>query len=145
MISSLSLGLGVSFLKEMAPRQWCWAATLGKLGRKFDKQLINQVEFTQALTDIIKQFGGIPIDRHNEDFVEIIKRETDGRGVDHILDPISGENLNRSLKVLAMGGKVYSFGMSCLKPNYEPTGCTDEIDPVDNHSKVGEISRTCYM
>ena len=67
--------------------------------------------------DVIKKFGGIPIDRHNEDFVGIIKRETDGRGVDHILDPISGENLKRSLKVLAMGGKVYSYGMSAAAPS----------------------------
>jgi len=66
--------------------------------------------------DIIKRYGGIPIDRHRQDFVEIIKQETDGRGVDHILDPISGENLKRSLKVLAMGGKVYSFGMSAAAP-----------------------------
>ena len=66
--------------------------------------------------DIIERYGGIPIDRHRQDFVEIIKQETDGRGVDHILDPISGENLKRSLKVLAMGGKVYSFGMSAAAP-----------------------------
>ena len=66
---------------------------------------------------IIKQFGGIPIDRHNQDFVEIINRETRGKGVDHILDPISGVNLKRSLKVLAMGGKVYSFGMSAAAPS----------------------------
>ena len=66
--------------------------------------------------DIIKQYSGIPIDRHNEDFVEIIERETGGRGVDHILDPIGGDNLKRSLKVLAMGGKLYSFGMSAAAP-----------------------------
>ena len=67
--------------------------------------------------DIIKKFGGIPIDRHNEDFVDVIKQATGGRGVDHILDPISGENLKRSLKVLAMGGKVYSYGMSAAAPS----------------------------
>jgi len=47
--------------------------------------------------DVIKKYGGIPIDRHNQDFVEVIKKATNGRGVDHILDPISGENLKRSL------------------------------------------------
>ena len=67
--------------------------------------------------ETIRKFGGIPIDRHNEDFVEIIRTATGGRGVDHILDPISGENLKRSLKVLAMGGKVYSFGMSSAAPS----------------------------
>lgn len=66
--------------------------------------------------DVIKKYGGIPIDRHNEDFVDIIKQATEGRGVDHILDPISGENLKRSLKVLAMGGKVYTYGMSAAAP-----------------------------
>ena len=66
--------------------------------------------------DIIRKYGGVPIDRHNQDFVEIIKQATDGKGVDHILDPISGENLKRSLKVLAMGGKVYTFGMSAAAP-----------------------------
>ena len=66
--------------------------------------------------DIIRKYGGVPIDRHNQDFVEVIKQATDGKGVDHILDPISGENLKRSLKVLAMGGKVYTFGMSAAAP-----------------------------
>lgn len=66
--------------------------------------------------EIIKKYNAIPIDRHNQDFVEVIKQATKGRGVDHILDPISGENLKRSLKVLAMGGKVYSFGMSAAAP-----------------------------
>ena len=67
--------------------------------------------------DVIKKYDGIPIDRHNQDFVEIINQATNGKGVDHILDPISGENLKRSLKVLAMGGKVYSYGMSAAAPS----------------------------
>ncbi len=68
-------------------------------------------------TEIIKSLGGIPIDRHNEDFVEIIKQEMDGLGVDHILDPIGGDNLARSLSVLAQGGKLYTFGMSAAAPS----------------------------
>ena len=65
---------------------------------------------------IIKSFGGIPIDRHSQDFAEIIKQATDGRGVDHILDPIGGDNLRRSLSVLAEGGKLYTYGMSAAAP-----------------------------
>ena len=68
-------------------------------------------------SSIIKQYDGMPIDRHKQDFVEVIKQATNGRGVDHILDPIGGENLKRSLKVLAMGGKVYSYGMSAAAPS----------------------------
>jgi len=66
---------------------------------------------------IIEQFGGIPIDRHNQDFVSIIKKETDGKGVDHILDPIGGDNLKRSLSVLAEGGRLYTYGMSAAAPS----------------------------
>jgi len=68
-------------------------------------------------SEIIESFGGIPIDRHNQDFVSIIKKATDGRGVDHILDPIGGDNLKRSLSVLAEGGKLYTYGMSAAAPS----------------------------
>lgn len=68
-------------------------------------------------SEIIESFGGMPIDRHNQDFVEIIKEATDGRGVDHILDPIGGDNLTRSLSVLAEGGRLYTYGMSAAAPS----------------------------
>ena len=68
-------------------------------------------------SEIIEKFGGIAIDRHNEDFVEIVKSATDGRGVDHILDPIGGYNLTRSLSVLAEGGRLYTYGMSAAAPS----------------------------
>ena len=66
---------------------------------------------------IIKEFGGTPIDRHNEDFKKIIKDVTDGRGVDHILDPIGGDNLTRSLSCLAEGGRLYTYGLSSAAPS----------------------------
>ena len=66
--------------------------------------------------DVIKSFGGIPIDRHNQDFTKIIKEATDGRGVDHILDPIGGDNLTKSLGCLAEGGKLYTYGLSSAAP-----------------------------
>ncbi len=72
---------------------------------------------SKSKADIIKKYGGIPIDRHNEDFVDIIKSETNGRGVDHILDPIGGDNLRKSMSVLAEGGKLYSYGMSAAAPS----------------------------
>ena len=68
-------------------------------------------------SEIIESFNGIPIDRHNQDFVTIIKQATDGRGVDHILDPIGGDNLTRSLSVLAEGGRLYTYGMSAAAPS----------------------------
>jgi len=66
---------------------------------------------------IIESFGGIPIDRHKEDFTRIINDATNGRGVDHILDPIGGDNLKKSLSCLAEGGRLYTYGLSSAAPN----------------------------
>ena len=66
---------------------------------------------------IIEQYGARPIDRHNEDFEAIIKKETNGTGVDHILDPIGGDHLRRSLSCLAEGGRLYTYGMSAAAPS----------------------------
>ena len=70
-----------------------------------------------AKSDIIESYGATAIDRHNEDFVEIIRTATQKRGVDHILDPIGGGHLKRSLSVLAQGGKLYTYGMSSAAPS----------------------------
>ena len=37
--------------------------------------------------------------------------------MDHILDPIGGEHLKRSISVLAQGGKLYTYGMSSAAPS----------------------------
>ena len=66
--------------------------------------------------DIIRSFGGTPIDRHTEDFVDVIRKATKGAGVDHVLDPIGGDHLVRSLSACREGGKVYTFGMSTFAP-----------------------------
>ena len=67
--------------------------------------------------DIIRSFGGTPIDRHREDFVDVIRKATDGVGVDHVLDPIGGDHLVRSLSACREGGNVYTFGMSSFAPS----------------------------
>lgn len=72
---------------------------------------------SSAKGEIIRSYGATSIDRHKEDFVEIIRNDTRGRGVDHILDPIGGGHLKRSLSVLAQGGKLYTYGMSSAAPS----------------------------
>ena len=67
--------------------------------------------------DIIRSFGGTPIDRHSEDFVDVIRTATEGAGVDHVLDPIGGDHLVRSLSACREGGNVYTFGMSSFAPS----------------------------
>jgi len=70
-----------------------------------------------AKGEIIQSYGATSIDRHQEDFTQIIRSATNGKGVDHILDPIGGDHLKRSLSVLAQGGKLYTYGMSSAAPS----------------------------
>lgn len=49
------------------------------------------------------------IDRHSENFVDVILDETHGRGIDVVLDNIGGDYVARNLRVLAPGGRHVSL------------------------------------
>jgi NADPH:quinone reductase len=49
------------------------------------------------------------IDYKQEDFVAVIRRETDGRGVDVVLDMVGGDYIPRSLEILATEGRHVSI------------------------------------
>lgn len=53
-----------------------------------------------------------PIDYRTTDFVEAVRKRTEGRGVDVIFDPIGGRNLKRDLEILAPLGRLIGFGLS---------------------------------
>ncbi len=54
-----------------------------------------------------KELGAIiAIDYKAEDFVEIIERETGGKGVDVILDMVGGDYIKRNLQCLAVEGRL---------------------------------------
>lgn len=65
---------------------------------------------SQAKHDLVRQFGAIPIDYRNEDFVESVLAQTDGRGVDAVFDTIGGKNWSRSYRCVARGGILVAFG-----------------------------------
>jgi NADPH:quinone reductase len=50
------------------------------------------------------------IDYLTTDFAEEVRRLTDGRGADVIVDPVGGSNLQRSLQCLAYRGRCVTFG-----------------------------------
>jgi NADPH2:quinone reductase len=52
------------------------------------------------------RLGAIAINYRSEDFVEVVKRDTDGRGVDVILDMVAGDYIPRELDALAEGGRL---------------------------------------
>lgn len=49
------------------------------------------------------------IDYRNEDFVALVKEETNGRGVDVILDMVGGDYVMRNLNALARSGRVVNI------------------------------------
>jgi NADPH2:quinone reductase len=46
-----------------------------------------------------------------EDFVDVVKELTDGRGVDVILDIVGGDYLEKNVRALAIGGRLVHIGM----------------------------------
>jgi NADPH:quinone reductase len=49
------------------------------------------------------------IDYHEEDAIDVIRREADGEGVDLILDTIGGDTIERSPYALRPGGRIVSI------------------------------------
>ena len=49
---------------------------------------------------------GRAIDYKTEDFVEVVERETGGKGVDVILDMVGGDYIKRNLQCLAVEGRL---------------------------------------
>ncbi len=51
------------------------------------------------------------INYRTEDFVEVVRRETAGKGADVILDMVGGEYLDRNLQAAAMEGRIVIISM----------------------------------
>lgn len=72
--------------------------------------------FTTAGSDekvaVCAQLGAdVAINYRTEDFVEVIKEATDGRGVDVILDNMGAKYLDRNIDALAQDGRIVIIGM----------------------------------
>lgn len=70
-----------------------------------DKHAFLRERFGDALE------GGALIDRHTQRFDDEALALTDGRGVDVILDPVGGANLERNVKTLARRGRLVNIGL----------------------------------
>ncbi len=55
--------------------------------------------------------ASVTIDYHDQDFVEVVRSETDGAGVDVILDNMGASYLGRNLDALATEGRLVVIGM----------------------------------
>jgi len=63
-----------------------------------------------------KAGADVAIDHSAEDFAARIKAETDGRGVDIVLDSVAGDMFKNSLPLLAAYGRYVIYGMASGTP-----------------------------
>ena len=54
----------------------------------------------------------VVVDRHTEDFVEVVKDVTHGRGADVVYDPVGGDTYQRSTKCIAFEGRILVVGFA---------------------------------
>ena len=78
-------------------------------------QIIGTVGSDEKL-DIVHQNGAdIALNYQTEDFVDIVKRATSGRGADLIYDPVGGALGERSTKCIAFEGRLVLIGFTSGK------------------------------
>lgn len=66
--------------------------------------------------DLLRENGAdVALNYRNEDFVEVTKRETNGKGADIIYDPVGGEVGERSTKCIAFEGRLLIIGFTSGK------------------------------
>lgn len=91
------------------------ASGVGSHAIQVAKQLGAVVAVTagsDAKLDLCRELGAdIAINYRDDDFVEHVRRATDGRGADVILDIMGAAYLDRNLDVLAADGRLVIIGM----------------------------------
>jgi len=84
--------------------------------------------------EVCRRLGAeVAIDYNAEDFVEIVKRETKGRGADIIFDPVGGDIFDRSRRCIAFEGRLVVIGFAGGRVAEAPTNHV----LVKNYSVVG--------
>ncbi|MFC1418229.1 NADPH:quinone oxidoreductase family protein [Streptacidiphilus cavernicola] len=66
-----------------------------------------------AKAEAARQLGAdIVVDRHSEDFVQVVKEATGGRGADVVYDPVGGAAYAGSTKCIAFEGRIVVVGFA---------------------------------
>jgi NADPH2:quinone reductase len=91
------------------------ASGIGTHGIQVAKALGSRVAVTagsEAKLELCRELGAdIAINYNDEDFVERIRKETDGGGADVIFDIMGASYLDRNLDALALDGQLVVIGM----------------------------------
>lgn len=78
-------------------------------------KIIGTVGADEKLALVRDNGADIALNYQTEDFVDVVKRETKGRGADVIYDPVGGEVGERSTKCIAFEGRLVIIGFTSGK------------------------------
>ena len=63
--------------------------------------------------EVVRSLGAdVVVDRRTQDFVEVVKDVTGGRGADVVYDPVGGDTYTRSTKCVAFEGRIVVVGFA---------------------------------
>ena len=83
-----------------------------QLGKAAGARVIGVVGGAEK-AEVARELGAdVVVDRRTEDFVEVVKAETGGRGADVIYDPVGGDTYKRSTKCIAFEGRILVVGFA---------------------------------
>jgi NADPH2:quinone reductase len=83
-----------------------------QLGKAYGATVIGVVGGPEK-AEVARGLGAdVVVDRHAEDFVEVVKEHTNGAGADLIYDPVGGQTFARSTKCIAFEGSILIIGFA---------------------------------
>lgn len=80
-----------------------------QLARAFGAKVITTVGSADKCAACLKLGATRAVDYTSEDFVEVVKAETEGRGVNVILDIVGGDYVERNIRSLAEDGRLVNI------------------------------------
>jgi NADPH:quinone reductase len=84
--------------------------------------------------DLLRRLGAhVAVDYRDQDFVEVVKEVTEGRGADVVYDPVGGDTFDRSRRCIAWEGRILIVGFAGGRIAEAPTNHL----LVKNYSVVG--------
>ena len=83
-----------------------------QLGKAAGARVIGVVGGPDKAKVALELGANVVVDRREQDFVEIVKAETGGRGADVVYDPVGGETYTRSTKCVAFEGRILVVGFA---------------------------------
>ena len=83
-----------------------------QLGKAAGARVIGVVR-GERKAEVARALGAdVVVDRLSQDFVEVVKEVTGGRGADVVYDPVGGETYARSTKCIAFEGRILIIGFA---------------------------------